>query len=83
MTLPDRVARLLEGLPTGFRNRMLADGSLVRCPTYEVLLDSGDGEQLVGILGIEGRPLLGTEFLRERLVQIEMTDGGDVTAEPL
>lgn len=60
LTLPDRRARLLGDAPAAFRNRMLADGSIIRCPVYEITLDSAEGDRNLAVLGIGGKPLLGT-----------------------
>ncbi len=38
-----------------------------------------DDEALI----LEGGPLLGTVLMRENLLQVEMTDGGEAVIEPL
>ncbi len=44
---------------------------------------SGEEERAVEVLVIEGRPLLGTHLLTGQLVKIEVSENGEVVAEPL
>lgn len=41
------------------------------------------GTRWVEILELEGRPLLGTSLLDGHLLQVEVTEGGEVLVEPL
>jgi predicted aspartyl protease len=81
LALPGHLARRL-GQPAGFRVRALADGTLIKCPYFLVTIDWIDGEsRRTEVLVLEGEPLLGTAYLRDTLVQIEMSEGGEVSAE--
>jgi len=82
LTLPSSVAQSLGGSPDGIVERELADGTLFRCPFYnlEVILD---GEtRTVQALVLGRQPLLGTTFLQDHLLTIEVAEGGEVFAEP-
>jgi hypothetical protein len=48
-----------------------------------VLIEWYEEARLVDVLELEGIPLLGGELLYGSLLQIEMTDGGEVSIEPL
>lgn len=83
LTLPVHLARHIGGSPEGFSDRMLADGSLFRCPYYVTLVMWEGRPRRAEVLVLGSRPLVGTLFLGEHLLQVEMTEGGEVTAEPL
>lgn len=77
------VAARLETQASGFTERKLADGSLIRCPFHAIIVSIAREQRVVWVLELPGEPLMGTDFLRDHLLQIEMTEGGEVTAEPL
>jgi clan AA aspartic protease len=85
LTLPMHLAQQLSARNAGFQNRIQADGSLLRFPCFEFFMewDEEEDPQFVEVLVKESAPLIGTTFLMERLLQIEMTEGGEVTADPL
>ncbi len=87
LTLPADIVRRLSARPDGQRSRQLADGSSSRCDVYRLFLDlDEDEDQAPGeleVLVINGNPLLGTQFLYDHLFLVEVTEGGEVSAEPL
>lgn len=83
LTLPFHLAGQLEGILGGPRKWKLATGQEFQCPSYEIQLDWNDDLRPTEILVLEGEPLLGTVLIREYLLQSEMTEGGEVSIEPL
>jgi len=47
------------------------------------MLEWNEEQRSTEVLILEGDPLLGTVLLREYLIQMEMTEGGQVAIEPL
>lgn len=62
---------------------MLADGTLRQRPSHELMLEGDEEPRRTEVLEIDGNPLLGVVFLSDNLLQVEMTDGGEVTVESL
>jgi clan AA aspartic protease len=83
LTLPMSAINALQSTYVGNRRVLLADGSLRDRPSYTTTIDWDDQERMVEIMLLEGSPLLGVELLAEMYVQIEMTDGGEVSIESL
>ena len=83
LALPAHLAGLLEGTFSGFGERRLANGQYLKCRTYEIMLDWNDEPRPTEVLVLEGDPLAGTTLFREYLIQMEMTDGGEVVIEAL
>ena len=81
--VPGHIARRLGGFAKGFTDRLLANGTLVKVPVYEAVVQWEREQRRAEVLVMEGNALMGSEFLRDHLLQVEMTDGGEVTAEPL
>lgn len=83
LSLPSSQAVRLSGQPNGARRRILANGTFITCPFYEVLVDWEDGRRLTEVLVLDGHPLLGTTFLQDYLLQVEVVEGGGVAVERL
>jgi predicted aspartyl protease len=84
LALPLSVLQQLDVSPAPVPQLIrLADGSMGRSPGYEIELHWDDESRLATILVLEGLPLIGVELLAEHLLQCELTDGGEVTIEPL
>lgn len=83
LCLPGFLARQLDAAFSGSRTRLMADGRPVQCPVYEFPFDWNDGIRLIEVIVLEGRPLLGTTFMAEQLLQVEITEGGEAALEPL
>ena len=83
LALPGALLARLDATYSSERAIVLADGTFGRRPVYEVVLDWQGGERVTDVLVSEGAPLLGVNLLEENLVQMEMTDGGEVQIEPL
>ena len=83
LTLPLSLARQLRARSAGYRARMQADGTVLPCPCFQFFYewDEDEDPQFVEVLVTGASPLMGTTFLADRLLQIEMTEGGEVTAE--
>ena len=83
LALPGSLARQLDAQSSGFTKRALADGSIIVCPFLQLPLEWDGQIKLVQVLVLPGNPLLGTAFLKEHSLQVEVTEGGEVYAEPL
>lgn len=83
LALPHALAGRLGVERFGFRRRIIAGGAVVNCPFYEILLEDDESARRVEVLVLEGRPLLGTTFLQDCLLQVEIVEGGEVLVEPL
>jgi clan AA aspartic protease len=77
------VLQQLDAAPAGARNNLLADGTLLRTPVYQMYLPFGDEERWVQVVVLPGNLLLGTTLLQDHLLSIELKEGGEVLAEPL
>ncbi len=77
----EAVLQQLDAAPAGTRNNLLADGTLIRSPVYQILLPFGDEERWVQVVVLPGNLLLGTTLLQNFLLRIELTEGGEVLAE--
>ncbi len=62
---------------------MLADGSLSRRPVYRIALQWDAQTRFVEVVALENAPLLGIQLMDGKLLQAEMTDGGEVSLEDL
>lgn len=83
LCLPPALASRLQTLTSASRLVRLADGTLRNRPYCDVILNWQGEVRRTEVLIMEGNPLLGVELLADCLLQIEMTDGGEVTIEPL
>lgn len=83
LSLPTDLANRLAGVSTGPTERRLATGQHFLCSSLNILLDWNDDLRPTEVLVLEGEPLLGTVLIREYLLQSEMTEGGEVSVEPL
>ncbi|WP_394796507.1 hypothetical protein [Armatimonas sp.] len=84
LSLPEHLARTLEADEPDIRLIRLAGGHQSRCFYYEIALETEDGDSRpMEVLVLEGNPLLGNLFLEGTLLQIEVEEGGSVTAENL
>jgi clan AA aspartic protease len=83
LALPAHLLRHVADRPAGVRNHALADGSILGCPCYNATLDWNGEDRLTEVLMLEGVPLIGTALLEDYLLQIEMTEGGEVVLDPL
>ena len=83
LALPARLARQIESWPIGLRESMLANGLILQCPVHAVALERDGEPHTVELLTLDGDALVGTQFYEEYLLQVEMTQGGDVAIDPL
>ena len=83
LALPASLLVRINSAFIGERYVYMADMSLRLVKHYRAMLDWQDEERVVEIMELDGRPLVGTLFLRGNLIQIEMEDGGEVLIEPL
>jgi hypothetical protein len=61
-----------------------ADGAESRRPVFKVDLEWHNTRRTTYIIALDGSlPLLGVELLADSSVYLEMTDGGEVTVQPL
>ena len=83
LALPSALVTQPEATFSFEKEVRMADGSIRRRPHYEIFLDWNEEPRLTQILVLEGVPLLEGLLLRDYLLQIEVTDGGEVSVEPL
>ena len=83
LCLPASLVSRLITLTSGSCPVRLADGTIRYRPSCEVMLNWQGESRRTDVLILEGYPLLGVELLADCLLQIEMTDGGEVSIEPL
>lgn len=83
MSLPLTLVRRLDATHIGPRDVLLADLSPRVIEHFEFPHTWLDQERMVEVMVMEGRPLLGTGYIRDQLLQVEVTDGGAVQIEPL
>jgi len=83
LALPGLILQQLDASFSIDQEIMLADGSRGRRPLYRVDVDWDDELRPTDVLLLEGIPLLGVNLLAGSLLQAEMTDGGEVSIEPL
>jgi clan AA aspartic protease len=61
----------------------LADGSIAPCRMLDAIVEMPDGARTVEVLALGQKCLVGTEFFKGFVVQIEMDKDGEVTAEEM
>lgn len=83
LALPSSLLVGLEAVYVGEHPFALADLTYRTRPIYQIILDWHDEERVTEVISIKGNPLLGIGLLRDNLVQIEITEGGEVSVEPL
>ncbi len=83
VALPSSLVGQVEAVFSTERIIRLADGSMLRRPYYEMMLDWDGEPRHTEITVLEGNPLLGAVLLDGFFLQIEMTDGGSVQIERL
>jgi clan AA aspartic protease len=83
LALPSALIGQLDASYSTERFVLLAANSPRRRPFYEVVLDGNGEPRVTDVMALDGNPLLGVELLSGNLLQIEMTDGGEVLLEPL
>ncbi len=83
LSLPQHLLNQLVVSDASRRPVLLADGTRRERPFHKIIVDWHDEPRLAEALALDGNPLLGAELLAESLLQAEMTDGGEVSVEPL
>jgi clan AA aspartic protease len=82
-TLPTEAIRRL-GLPYLYSIPAdLADDSIVEVPIHEMIVTWGGTKQVVAVLGMGHRPLLGTALLRGHSLQADFIEEGAVSITAL
>jgi clan AA aspartic protease len=83
LALPAPFVYRLDGTLKGTRPRMMADGRLASFPVYKATVDRDGEPRDVEVLVMDREPLVGTNLLRDYLLQVELAENGEVTAEPM
>jgi clan AA aspartic protease len=84
LSLPPSLANRLDAEIAGRQTLSLADGTTLFSPYYRIMIDDWEGEaRLTEVLLLDGQPLLGVNLLSGYLLQMEMTEGGEVAIDPL
>ncbi len=83
LALPNHMAAGLGVEPAGVRRRGLADGAVIGCRFSRIEIEWTTGVRPAEVLFLAGRPLLGTALLEDHLLQVQVTEGGEVIVEPL
>ncbi len=82
--MPESFAQELDISEPDVRFIRLAGGLQRPCRYDEITLENEDGEERsVEVLVLEGNPLIGNVFLTQMLLEIEVAEGGNVTAETM
>lgn len=82
LTLPADLVRHLAVQPFGPQTQMLADGTQIECPVCYITLLWDNEPREVEVLILGRTPLLGTLFLQNCHLDIDLSEGGDVIIEP-
>jgi clan AA aspartic protease len=81
LALPAAILTLVDTSLIGNRLVELADTTIRRTTYYAVQVE-WDGEQhMAEAMLVDGRPLLGYEMMEGGVLQVEMSDGGEVSIE--
>ena len=83
LTMPSAMLAQLDASYLRTRILRLADGSHQECPFYQILLDWHGETRETEVTILENSPLIGSTLLDGSVVTLEMTDGGEVSVEPL
>jgi clan AA aspartic protease len=83
LALPPSVLARIGASLDGTRLLRLADGTERRAPFYTVRIEWDGEPHAVRAILLEDEPLIGVALLREYLLQVEVIDGGTVTAMKL
>jgi len=83
LALPPFLLEAVGATLQGSRQVQLADGTQRRTPFYTVQIEWDGEPRTVRATALDDEPLLGISLLREHHLHIEITDGGEVVAEPL
>lgn len=83
LALPGQLVSALGLMPAGVRRRRLANGAVINCRYYRTEIELFAGTRPAEVLHLEGMALLGTALLDDHMLQVEVTEGGEVLVEPL
>src|SRR5205823_4289669 len=83
LALPTDMLTGLDVVYAGEYPFALADLTYRTRPLYRMLINWQGEDRVTEIVEMDGNPLLGVGVLLGNLVQMEMTDGGEVLVEPL
>ena len=84
LALPPSLIARLDAEIAGRQTLSLADGTTLFSPYYRAAIKDWEGaERLTEVLLLDGQPLLGVNLLHGYLLQMEMTEGGEVDIEML
>lgn len=81
LKLPPSVIQRLDAVYVGTRRAQVADGALGKCMCFEVEVMWDGDRRIAEVLVFDGEPLLDVDLLEGCLLQVEVTDGGEVTIE--
>jgi clan AA aspartic protease len=83
IALPPSMANELNYTSAGYREHKVAGGRIDRFEICQATIVWDGEDRMVELLIIEGEALIGTELLAELMLQIEVTEGGQVLIDPL
>ena len=83
LAVPASILNRVDATHVSNRAVQLADGTRRYMPHYELETVWMDEERTIELIALEGRPLLGSLLLSETDVNLEMTEGGEVSVERL
>ncbi len=83
LALPPGLLASIGATLEGIRLIQLADGSQLRTPFWTLQVEWFGELRVVRATALDDEPLIGIGLLREHHLHIEVTDGGEVVAEPL
>ena len=83
LALPPFLLATVGATLEGIRLVQLADGTELRTPFGTVQIEWFGELRTVRATALDDEPLIGIGLLREHHLHIEVTEGGEVVAEPL
>jgi clan AA aspartic protease len=83
LALPPGLLASVGATLEGIRLIQLADGSPLRTPFWTLQVEWYGELRVVRATALDDEPLIGIGLLREHHLHIEVTEGGEVVAEPL
>jgi clan AA aspartic protease len=81
LSLPISLVRQVDCAPWFDEDRLLADGSMLRCPAYTFEMSWNGEPRETQILRMDGHPLLGGALLDGCRMEMEFVEGAEVVIE--
>jgi clan AA aspartic protease len=83
LALPPVILAKVAAVFQGERTVLMADRTPRRAAYYDVAVEWDGAQRTIEAMVVDGRPLIGTDALRDCTINIEMVDGGEVVIESM